>query len=427
MRALPAGILLLVGVTGLAPTAADTRSDLTALVPELRKNLEATIIAFWYPGSLDTRHGGYRLASDREGQPAPDAPKMVVTQARMVWLFARLARAGHRPGEMREAARHGFRFLADRMWDAEHGGFYWELDETGTRVLEPHKHLYGQAFALYALAEYYRASKEAEALRLAERLFAILEDRAHDRRFGGYVEFFARDWSVPPAGATSYLGAPNDAKRMNTHLHLLEAFTTFYLAAPSPLLRERLQELVTIQTNAVVRKKVGACTDEYRPDWTPVLTPAAARVSYGHDLENIWLVTDAMDALGQSNGPLLDLYRTLFAYSRQYGYDTREGGFYDSGAFDAPADRRSKIWWVQAEALMSALTMYRLTGEREYAEIFADTWRWTNTRQTDWTHGEWFETIDERGAAHGAKAHRWKAGYHNGRALIEALRIIDGL
>jgi cellobiose epimerase len=425
-------LLLAASMTTLLPTnmstpAEDSPVDLRQHLAELRRNLDEAVVPFWYPRSLDRTHGGFLLAFDGEGRRTAEAPKMIVTQARMVWLSARLARAGHRPDEMREAARHGFRFLADRMWDGEHGGFYWEVDETGTKVVQPHKHLYGQAFALYGLAEYYRVSKDPEALRLAERLFALLEERAYDRKHGGYVEFFARDWSAPPAGATSYLGAPNDAKRMNTHLHLLEAFTTYYLASPSPLLRERLQELVTIETNAVVRKAVGACTDEHRPDWTPVLTPATARVSYGHDIENIWLVADAMDALGQSNSPLLDLYRTLFAYSRQHGYDEREGGFYDSGTFGAPADRRDKIWWVQAEALVSALTMYRLTGERQYADVFSGTWRWTNTRQTDWTNGEWFEIVAPDGTPRGGKAHRWKAGYHNGRALVEAIRIIEGM
>jgi cellobiose epimerase len=401
--------------------------DLRPFLPELRRNLDEAVVAFWYPRSVDRPHGGYLLAFDREGHRTAEAPKMIVTQARMVWLSAASpapaiapTRCGRPPGTASGSS-------PTACGTASTAGSSGRSTRPARSVVQPHKHLYGQAFALYGLAEYYRVSKDPEALRLAERLFALLEERAYDRRHGGYVEFFARDWSAPPAGATSYLGAPNDAKRMNTHLHLLEAFTTFYLASPSPLLRERLQELVTIQTNAVVRKTLGACTDEYRPDWTPVLTPATARVSYGHDIENIWLVADAMDALGQSNSPLLDLYRTLFAYSRRHGYDEREGGFYDSGTFGAPADRRDKIWWVQAEALVSALTMYRLTGERQYADVFSGTWRWTNTRQTDWTNGEWFEIVAPDGTPRGGKAHRWKAGYHNGRALVEAIRIIEGM
>ncbi len=214
---------------------------------------------------------------------------------------------------------------------------------------------------------------------------------------------------------------------MNTHLHLLEALTTLYRADPSPVVATRLGELITIQSNAVVRKDVGACTDQHARNWTPELEGAAARASYGHDLENIWLLVDANDALGLSSSPLIDLFRRLFAYSLRYGYDAAAGGFYDSGPLGAAADRRDKIWWVQAEALVSALTMYRLTGDAQYARVYLDTWAFTNTRQTDWTSGEWHPTVTTAGAPAGEKANRWKAGYHNGRAMLECLRLLREL
>jgi mannose/cellobiose epimerase-like protein (N-acyl-D-glucosamine 2-epimerase family) len=81
----------------------------------------------------------------------------------------------------------------------------------------------------------------------------------------------------------------------------------------------------------------------------------------------------------------------------------------------------------RGEALVSALTMFKLTGEEKYAEVFRATWRFVNERQTDWKTGEWFETVAPDGAGSGDKAHRWKAGYHNGRALLECLRLIGSL
>ena len=120
-------------------------------------------------------------------------------------------------------------------------------------------------------------------------------------------------------------------------------------------------------------------------------TPRAR--SYGHDLENIWLLVDALEALGQSAAPLRDLFTQLFAYSLANGYDAVNGGFYDSGPLGQPADRRDKVWWVQAEALVSALTMYRLTGDSKYAQVYLKTWEFTNTKQTDWTTGEWHPTV----------------------------------
>jgi mannobiose 2-epimerase len=220
------------------------------------------------------------------------------------------------------------------------------------------------------------------------------------------------------------MGAEAGLKLMNTHLHLLEAMTAFYRASKLPLARERLLELINIESNAVVRKGLGACTDKYERDWTPRLEGDYARVSYGHDIENVWLLIDACDAAGVSNYPLLDLYRALFDYSLKYGYDEANGGFYDSGPFSQPSDKRSKIWWVQAEAIVSALYMQRLTQEPKYLSVFDKTSGFIEENMVDWENGEWYANVTPNGEPQGDKANPWKAGYHNGRAMIECLGIL---
>jgi cellobiose epimerase len=215
------------------------------------------------------------------------------------------------------AADHGYRFLREHMWDKAHGGFYWEVDVTGRQKLKTGKHLYGQAFALYALSEYYLAGGRKEVLQFANQLFDLLDAKSHDAKFGGYRETFNADWSVPPPSESGYLSAPPNMKLMNTHLHLLEAMTWYYKASRSPFARTRLIELIDIESNAVVRKGPIACTDKYDRNWTPRLEGEYGRVSYGHDLENIWLLMDALDAAGLPNHPFLELFRALFAYSHR--------------------------------------------------------------------------------------------------------------
>ena len=144
------------------------------------------------------------------------------------------------------------------------------------------------------------------------QLFELLEANAHDKEHGGYIEFLNQNWSPVSDDDENYLGRglPH-AKLMNTHLHLLEAMTTLYRAAPSPLVRERLVELIGIESNEVVRKDVVACTDKYRRDWTPILDPPYDRVSYGHDIENVWLIADACDAAAIDPVEHLQLYKDL--------------------------------------------------------------------------------------------------------------------
>jgi mannobiose 2-epimerase len=398
-------------------------------IPELERVLTANILAFWHPSTLDTTHGGYLLNHDIDGKlKERPAVKGLVTQARQVWLFSRAARAGY--GDRRallDAAGHGYRFLREKMWDPENGGFYWQVDLTGAKKQMPKKHMYGQSFALYAISEYALATGRRDALEFATSLFQLLEAKAHDKTHGGYLEYFNEDWSAPAPDDSGYMSATADIKLMNTHLHLMEAMTTFYRASKNPIARERLLELMSIESNAVVRKTIAACSDRYRRDWTPILGGEAARVSYGHDLENIWLLVDAADAAGVPVSPYLDLFRENFAYSMKYGWDETQGGFFYYGAFGQPAANQAKSWWVQAEAMVSALTMYHLTRDPQYLTVFEKTWEFVRTRQIDFKNGEWFADVTREGKPRGDKAGPWKAGYHNGRAMIECVRILRSL
>ncbi len=419
---------VLLGLSGvsLVHAASDPAQIAEDYVPRLEKILTQNIEPFWYEKSLDRTNGGYIINFDQQGKLKEPVTKMIVTQARQVWLFSRLARAGYEPQKHVEAAELGYRFLKDKMWDQTHGGFYWEVDITGNQKLKPNKHLYGQSFGLYALSEYYLASGRQEVLDFAMQFFNLLEEKSHDKAYGGYIESFNPDWTPSPAGENSYMGAPAGLKLMNTHLHLLEALTTFYRASELPVARERLLELVNIESNTVVRKNLGACTDKYDQDWTPRLESSYARVSYGHDIENVWLLMDACDAAGVSNYPFMDLYQTLWRYSLQYGYDARNSGFCYSGRFNTVADDRGKSWWVQAEVIISALRMYEYTKDPRYLSTFESTFKLIENKMVDWEVGEWHATVTAQGQPQGDKASPWKAGYHNGRAMIECLEILKG-
>ncbi|GAB4110805.1 MAG: cellobiose 2-epimerase [Acidobacteriota bacterium] len=387
---------------------------------QLERILLENIIPFWYPAALDRDLGGFKLNHGLDGAWLGPAPKGIVTQARTVWFFSRLARSPYGRPEHLDAARHGFRFLRDRLWDQRHGGFFWAVSADGSQALQPMKHLYGQAFGLYALAEYYRASRDRDAQVLAASLFGLLEKHAHDRIHGGYREFFNPDWTDPEE-QPGYMGVLPDIKLMNTHLHLMEALAAYHRVERSPLVRERLLELIQIQSNSVVRKTWGACTDRHHRDWTPVLGPEAEVASYGHDLENIWLLMDAAESAGISDGPLLDLYRTLFDYSLRWGWDAAAGGFYYTGPLGRTAEDREKSWWVQAEVLVSSLRMFRRTADPKYQDVFRKTLGWVVDHQVDGERGEWFAAIRPDGTPDGVKAGLWKSPYHNGRAMLECL------
>ncbi|MDB4698880.1 AGE family epimerase/isomerase [Candidatus Latescibacteria bacterium] len=410
-----------------APVVAAEPEVLAERARTLRKILYENMLPFWYPQSIDKQHGGYRLNHDIQGVYQGDSPKYLVTQARMLWFFSRLYRSGLGDTRHLEAARHGYEFMRDALWDSEYGGFHWAVDVKGKQATMADRHLYGQAFGLYALSEYALASDDIEAKKLAETHFALLEERAHDKQHGGYIEYFRRDWSHAPADSMTFFYTTPATKLMNTHLHLMEAMTSYYRLTRDPLARERLIELIQIQSNAVWRKRHGACTDGYQLDWTPLTGRWYDLVYYGHDIENVWMLIEALDGAELSKGPFRDFMRRMWDYGLEKGYDHEQGGFFSTGRLGQPAGRKTKVFWVQGEAMLSALHMYKLTGDPHYFEYFSDILRWIDVYQVDWENGEWFEEIDAQGRAKGVKAGEWKAAYHHGRAVMECLLILQGL
>jgi len=401
--------------------------SLEPLPEEARALLEllllGNLLPFWETRAIDVRDGGYCLNHDARGRCRAPAEKSLVAQTRTLWFFSRIARSAYGREVHLRAARHGYDFLIRHMWDDAYGGFYWRTSSSGQVAVASGKHLYGQAFALFALTEYAIASGLREPGDLAEELFLTLERHAWDEAYGGYREFFARDWSLPP-DRCGYLGHSPAVKSMNTHLHLLEALTNYASISSNAVARTRLAELCAIISAKVVHhdRRLGAFgIERHARDWTPLCEPQDRRTSYGHDVETAWMLLDAYTILGKSATAGLGIAKALFEHALRFGFDPVGGGFFESGYFGVPADRRAKVWWVQAEGMLGALRMYIATSDEKYARCFLRTLSWIATHQADWEHGEWHPLIDEHGAASGNKAGPWKAPYHGVRAVLECL------
>ncbi|HZY83864.1 MAG TPA: AGE family epimerase/isomerase [Gemmataceae bacterium] len=428
LRANWAASLMLLALPAARLPAADeppAREALREQARRCRALLKASLVDFYLPAAVDRTNGGY-FESLRDGKLAPTGEKFLTLQARQLWFFSTLARAGVEPDAARAAARTGFEFLEKRMRDRTHGGYFAKVTDAGA-PRDSRKHVYLNAFALYGLVAYHRATGEPRALAAARDLFRTLEEKAHDRRHGGYVEFFTADWRpLTDPKEPCYVGTAG-TKTYNTHLHLLEAFTELYRVWPDPLVRERLAELLVINTNTVRHPDFPYHIDGWRPDWRRVETPANRRASYGHDLECAWLALDAGRALGLRPALLRGWAEGLCGYSLKHGHDRRHGGFFYTGPPGKPADGTRKEWWVQAEALVSMLEMYRLTGRREYYDAFRGTLDFVEKHQVARAGGWWATRAADGKALGDARSSPWQGAYHNGRALLRCAKLLDGL
>lgn len=391
--------------------------------PLLRRMLFENCLPFWFPSCVDERLGGYSLSRDWRGRQIDGAAtRSIVGQARMVWFFSRLVAGGHGGPEHLAAAAHGYRFLRDRMWDAEHGGFHWSVDVRSGRPVRDAKHLYGQAFALFALSRYAAVSGDLDAAALARIHAHLVRNAAHDPVHGGYFELFTRDWRPSTGMEHGYLSeVPAGTKRYNTHLHWFEALLEYADLSGGEEARPWLSELVDILTDRVVRRDHAACTDAHSPDWSPM----PGLVNYGHDVEAVWMLRDAERRTGLVGAERLAAHRRLFGSALRHGWDARHGGFFWAGPPGRPATMRGKDWWVQAEGLVAALILHFETGDACYADCYLRMLDWIANIQVDWTCGEWHREIAVNGRPLGDKGDGWKNPYHNGRAMMICLEMLE--
>jgi mannobiose 2-epimerase len=414
------------GLLELSVSAQPSKEVLLRDAQRCKTILNESLVKFYLPAALDKENGGYYEFLKNNKLSLGDE-KFLTLQARHVWFFSALASDGIRKDESLGAAQHGFVFLQKNFLDRTNGGYFSKVTDAGA-PLDTRKHAYLNAFTLYALSAYYRATGDLDALSAANDLFKVLEEKAHDKEFGGYVEFFSADWQpVTDPGAQGYVGAISH-KTYNTHLHLLEAFAEYLRAQDNPLVRQRLQELILINASTVHWPAVNNNIDAFHRDWKPVMEPRNLRASYGHDVECAWLLLDAAQAAGMDKSLLRNWATGLGNSCLEFGFDQEHGGFYSSGPLGKPADDLKKSWWVQAEGLAGMLELYRQTEDSKYFEAFQKTLDFVERNQVA-KEGSWWATLAADGSrtSDNQRSSPWQGAYHAARSMMTCSKWLEQL
>ncbi|MFO0808375.1 MAG: AGE family epimerase/isomerase [Gemmataceae bacterium] len=419
------GILVIAASAVGDPPIVPTKSALQNQAERCRQLLKTGIVDFYLPACVDAANGGY-LENLRGGKFAPTGEKFATLQARQLWFFSTLAEAGIERDASLAAAKTGFDFLEAKFRDVKHGGYFAKVSDAG-QPTDRRKHVYLNAFVLYGLSAYHRATGDRAALAAAKDLIGVLDEKAHDAAHGGYTEFFQEDWTpITDRRVTSFIG-PGGTKTFNTHLHVLEALTELYRVWPNPGVRRRLDELLVINMSTIRLPEFGCNVDGFLPDWTPIDSRQNRRASYGHDIEGAWLCLDAARVLGHPPALYRSWAEGVVGYSVKHGYDRANGGFFYTGPLGQSADDTKKEWWVQAEALVSMLEMYKLTGKSEYYEMFAGTLEFVEKHQAS-KDGSWWASRKADGSPlNQSRTSMWQGAYHNGRSMLLCAKLLDAL
>ncbi|WP_375443864.1 AGE family epimerase/isomerase [uncultured Fibrella sp.] len=408
-----------------------TIPDLRLWQRELSQELK-DILAYWQRYAPDPTNGGFYGTVGSDNVPRPGDAKGVVLNSRILWTFSAAARHTQHTDEYLPVAKRAFDYLATYFRDPQYGGVYWMVDAKGQSI-DDSKQLYGQAFAVYGLSEYYHATKHKPALEFAQAIYRNMVEHAYDPAKGGFIEAFARDWTE----AKSYAIARKDngeSKTMNTHLHILEAFVGLLRVWPDSGLKTQVRGLIHIFLDHIIDPKTHRMVLFQGTNWEPRRTG----ISYGHDIEASWLLLEAAKVLHESD--LLAKVRqesVLMARAALSGLDPDGGMNYEyegpdeskpMQSHDGGRWNRERSWWVMAEAMVGFMNAYQLTKDKLFLDKSAASWDFTKTHLLDTKDGEWFSGVDQTGKVLGnTKISAWKCPYHNGRACMETMERIGKL
>jgi cellobiose epimerase len=375
------------------------------------------ILDFWAKHSIDKENGGFYGKIDETNNVIANAEKGSVLNARILWTFS-AAYLHSNKKEYLDIANRAYEYLLESFNDKNFDGLYWSVD-FDAKPLNTRKQVYGQAFAIYALSEYFKINQKKEVLDWAIELFELIEKHSFDQINDGYLEAFKADWSPIEDLKLSKKDA-NEKKSMNTHLHILEAYSNLYFIWPSDRLHEKLKSII----NVFFDKIIDPITFHQQLFFDEQWHVKSDIISFGHDIEASWLIHEA--ALAVKNEPMIEHSKYIainIANATLAGFDANWGLTYEieNGHHDT-----DKHWWVQAEAMVGLLNAYQLSDNDLYLQAFIKNWSFIKKYIINPT-GEWFWGVQGdqyTPMPNQDKIGFWKCPYHNVRACLEVLKRI---
>lgn len=366
------------------------------------KELEESVVPFWQKFSIDKEYGGYYSCIERDGTVF-DTDKFLWMQGRELWGFSKVYNRVKKDPAWLEAAKGGAEFIKEHG-RAPNGDYYFALDRQGKPLVQPYN-IFSDCFCAAGYAEYYRASGEEWAKKLALEGYRRIQER-----------------KLNPKGIwTKQITQNRPIKAMAMpmiQLWLAEEFTGLIPDGElEPIEKAGVDQVLHLHVDRkehVVFERMYA--DGTHPDCMEgrLLTP-------GHALETLWLILDYAQKHGDR--AMIDELCEIMLWVIDRGWDEKYGGiFYYQDFKNFPTEKlesHMKLWWVHVEALMAFLLAYKLTGKEIYEEWFRRIHDWTWARFPDHVFGEWYGYLDQNGEpTFTQKGGKWKGFFHVPRALM---------
>lgn len=387
---------------------------------EIHDWLTRQALPLWSHAGYDDTSGGFVECLSLDGRPILDRNKRMRVQARQIYVYSHAHLLGWTPPAggpaAREVAAGGFNFLTRNYWRPDGGGFIFATDRDGAPA-DTRIEAYEQAFALYALAWYHRATNDPDALDWAARTVDFIDAELADPEHGGYFENPARD--LP--------------RRQNPHMHLLEALLAWHATTGDAAWLERARNIIELFRTRFLDPATGTLGEFFEADWSPAPGTAGQTVEPGHHFEWVWLLRRYSEASGDSTDAEA---AALYDFAVTHGIDGAPGparGLAYDSVLRAGKDSRlghgtplddNKRLWVQTEAIKAQTARLERGPDADAAARLDGLLEQLFARYLAIGHGNWQDHLDVSGDALAETAPA-SSFYHLFLCLTEVLRVRD--
>jgi mannose-6-phosphate isomerase len=288
-----------------------------------------TALPFWGTVGVDKRGGGFHERLDLSGQPVLNVPKRLMVQGRQVYVYSHAAVLGWY-GEGKSLASRGVDYLLSAFYQTDgKPGWVFALAPDGT-IANSMRDGYGHAFVLLGLAWYYRLTQDPQILPIIDDTLAFLNEGLAAEN-GGY-----RD--AEPA--------PDEMRRQNPHMHLLEAFLALYEGTGRTEYRARALQIFELFATRFFQPATGTLCEYLTDELSPQPGKMGDIVEPGHHYEWVWLLHQLKRLTGESVEAFTS---ALYEHAHSHGWDG-DGLIVDELSRSGAVISSSRRIWPLAEA-----------------------------------------------------------------------------